>query len=90
MILKELIQLREGKMKDKHTDLLDAIADEYGCDDEMCELIAKYLHDKTSQKEEEQVQDFLMAHYEMDKVGGDRDMSNALADKVSAKFRKYL
>jgi hypothetical protein len=86
MLLKQLKLLAEGRMKDKSIDLLDAIKNEYECDDEMCQAIHDWLHDKDNQK----AQDFLMDHYGYSSRGGDRDWSNALADRVSSVFKDYM
>lgn len=92
MLLKELLEIHESKMAERHQALQDAIADEFGLEDTdpMIQKIIAYLDGKDSAK----VDEFLYDHFEDQMPYGTRkarddDPSNWIADEMSRLFGKY-
>ena len=90
--LKEAELMREGAVKDLHTDLLDAIIDEFNCDDNMAGRIADWLIDN---KDDSKVDEFLYDHYQNEMPYGtmkarDGDPQNWIADHMERTFAKQL
>jgi hypothetical protein len=84
----------EGAMKDLHTDLLNAIEDEFGTDDKLTARIADWLVDN---KDDQGVDDFLYDHFAdsgqmpygtMKARTG--DPKNWIADEMEKIFKKQL
>jgi len=86
------IAIVESHMSERHMDLQDAIADEFGLDDEdmMIDKIRAYLDGEESDK----MDDFLYDHFMSDMPYGTRkardgDPKNWIANHMGSLFNKY-
>ena len=87
MLIKELLALREGAMKEKRTALLEAIENEFGCDEDMCERIADWL---TENATDDEVEEYLIDKLGLGTYGGDGDPSEHLASKMEKMFQRFI